>query len=296
MTTHTSPNDHYLLRLLRGDLERRGLLPTTAAEYCRQLRPLLGEFEDVPLMTRQDITAWINERDTPSKRRFRWLAVKALYRMLTDEEIISENPCNGIKMPREQARPQPYVSDTDYIALLNSCDTTFEGRRDRAIITTLNSTGCRRSELVALTVGDIDLDKGTILIRRSKTGTGRYAYLDVASLKALVLWLRTLSLATHATPASTAPVWISRKGTRLGADAVRLMLQRRGDRLGIHVSPHQFRRRLAVQWHLRGGSQLGLMTAAGWSSPTMPGRYASQAAAEIAREEHRRIMGDGGSK
>ena len=200
----TSSNDHYLLRLLRGDLECRGLLPSTSAEYCRQLRPLLIFVQDVTLMNREQITAWINERDTPSKRRFRWLSVKALFRMLTEEEMVSSDPCAGIKMPREQFRPQPYISDRDYAALLDSCDTTFAGRRDRAIITTLNSTGCRRSELVALTLGDIDLDKGTVLIRRSKTGTGRYAYLDAPSIKALLLWLRTVSSVMHATPASTA--------------------------------------------------------------------------------------------
>ena len=149
MTSSSIPaRDHYLLQLLRGDLERRGLLASTAKEYCRQLRPLLGSVEDVTNMTRTAIVEWINERDTASKRRFRWLAVKALFRMLVDEELLNANPCTGVKMPQEQSRPQPYLSDADYNALLASCDASLEGRRDKALLTVLNSTGCRRSELV----------------------------------------------------------------------------------------------------------------------------------------------------
>ena len=282
---------HYLLDLLRNDLQRRGLLPPTAAEYCRQLRPLLAARPDVTTLTRQDVVAWINERDTQSKRRFRWLAIKALFRMLVEDELCESNPCEGVKMPKEQSRPQPYISDEDYERLVATCDGSFIGRRDRAIMTVLNSTGCRRSELVALTVGDLDLNQGQVLIRRSKSGVGRYAYLDETSTKALLQWLRHRTIHRGDSLAPTEPLWTNQKGARLGADAVRLMLQRRGRALGICVSPHQFRRRLAVKWHLGGGSPLGLMTAAGWSSPTMPARYASQAASEIAREEHRRLFG-----
>lgn len=291
MKRDASTAQHYLLDLLKNDLQRRGLLPPTAAEYCRQLRPLLRDRVDVTTLTRPEIVAWINERDTQSKRRFRWLAVKALFRMLVEDELVDSNPCEGVKMPKEQARPQPYVSDEDYERLLATCDGSFVGRRDRAIMTVLNSTGCRRSELVALRIADVDLNGRTVLIRRSKTGVGRLAYLDESSTKALLQWLRQRTIHQGDALAPSAPVWTTQRGSALGADAVRLMLHRRGRPLGIQVSPHQFRRRLAVNWHLMGGSPLGLMTAAGWSSPTMPARYAAQAAAEIAREEHRRLFG-----
>jgi integrase/recombinase XerD len=40
--------------------------------------------------------------------------------------------------------------------------------RDRAILETLYSTGMRRAELVALDVGDVDAERGTVLIRQGK--------------------------------------------------------------------------------------------------------------------------------
>lgn len=291
MTADPTSPQSYLLGILRADLASRGLLPGTVNEYCRQLLPLLSSCPDVTSLTRTDVVSWINERDTASKRRFRWLAIKALFRMLIAEELATVNPCAEVRMPKEQTRPQPYISDATYNLLLSSCAKGFEGSRDRAIITVLNSTGCRRGELVALNIGDIDLNKGTVLIRTSKAGVGRYAYLDSASTKALLLWLRQRSHTHPAGLSSQAALWVAHNGERLGADGVRLMLQRKGKALGVAVSAHQFRRRLAVNWHLSGGSQLGLMTAAGWSSPTMPGRYAAQAASEIAQAEHKRLFG-----
>ena len=156
---------------------------------------------------------------------------------------------------------------------------------------TLNSTGCRRSELVALNIGDVNFDDGRVLIRTAKSGRGRYGYLDDAAAKAIILWLRHRTLGGHLELKGSEPLWVNHRGQRISADGVRQMLQRRGDKLGVNVSPHQFRRRLAVTWLLKGGSQVGLMQAAGWSSGAMPGRYAAQAADEIAQAEHRRILG-----
>lgn len=95
--------------------------------------------------------------------------------MLVEDQLVESNPCDKIKMPREQARPQPYVSDVDYDGLLSSCDNGFMGRRDKVILTLLSSTGCRRCELVALTMGDVNLTNGTVLIRKSKSGSGRWS-------------------------------------------------------------------------------------------------------------------------
>ncbi|MCE9621870.1 MAG: tyrosine-type recombinase/integrase [Actinomycetia bacterium] len=290
MTANQNTPQSYMLGLLRVDLEGRGLLPGTINEYCRQLRPLLAEVVDVTSLSRTEVIAWIGERDTASKRRFRWLAIKALFRMLVDEELVASNPCNEVTMPKEQVRPQPYVSDETYAALLASCASNFIGRRDKAILTLLNSTGCRRGELVALNVGDVDLTKGTVLIRQSKTGVGRYAFLDDQCIKTLLLWLRERTGVSALPVESQSPLWVARSGKRLEADGVRLMLHRKGAALGETVSAHQFRRRLAVRWLLAGLSQTGLMTAAGWTSPEMPGRYAAQAAAEIAQSEHKRLF------
>lgn len=105
MNISAGTSQQYLLELLRSDVNRRGLLPSTSAEYVRLLRPLTQTVPDVIALTQAEIVSWISERDTPSKRRFRWLAIKALFRMLVEDQLVESNPCDKIKMPREQARP-----------------------------------------------------------------------------------------------------------------------------------------------------------------------------------------------
>lgn len=47
------------------------------------------------------------------------------------------------------------------------------GVRDRAILETLYSTGMRRMEIVGLGLTDVDLERGTVLIRQGKGGKER---------------------------------------------------------------------------------------------------------------------------
>jgi integrase/recombinase XerD len=42
------------------------------------------------------------------------------------------------------------------------------GLRDRAILETLYSTGVRRMEVVNLTVYDLDMERGTLMVRQGK--------------------------------------------------------------------------------------------------------------------------------
>lgn len=292
MTTTGKPNQRHLLTMLNADLSCRDLRPSTVKNYCRQVEPLLERFEDVVSLSRDEIIDWIHECDTKSKQRFRWLGVKSLFRMLLADGLVAKDPTEGIKTPREQVRPQQYISDGDLQRLLATCGKDFTGIRDRAIMAVLDSTGCRRGELVALNNGDLDLAEGKVLIRTSKTGFGRHAYLDAIAIKALALWFRHRDRTVHneGVDAPPAPVWAQRNGRRLGSDGVRQMLERRGAKCGVNTSAHEFRRRYAVRWHKAGGSPLGLQTSGGWTSSAMPARYAAVAAEEIARIDHRRIF------
>jgi hypothetical protein len=59
----------------------------------------------------------------------------------------------------------------------------------------------------------------------------------------------------------------------------------------VDMPPYAMRRRFAVSWLQRGGSQTSLQTIYGWSSPVMVSRYAKSLASETALIEFRRLMG-----
>lgn len=75
-----------------------------------------------------------------------------------------------MKPPRLPETPPPVLRDAELKRLLDVCaaDKTFLGRRDEAILTVFMDTGCRRGELLGLTLGDADMDSGTLRV----TGKG----------------------------------------------------------------------------------------------------------------------------
>ena len=56
---------------------------------------------------------------------------------------------------------------------------------------------------------------------------------------------------------------------------------------GFHL--HEFRHLFAHKWLAKGGQENSLMSLAGWKSRQMVSRYAASAAAERARDAHKRL-------
>ena len=232
--------------------------------------------------------------DTQSKRRHRYLAANALCRALVEDGTLAQNPCDAIKMPIELISPQPTLSDRDYLALLGTCELRdVVGKRDKAILTVLASTGCRVTELASMAAADVDLAERQILIRNPKRdrygrARQRYVFLDDEATKALASWMRVRERV-----ALGPGLWTHQNGRPFVSNGIQQMIKRRGERLGIVVSAHQFRRRLATNWLLSGYSEAGLMAMGGWRSSIMPARYAAAGLTEIARADHARLFGNG---
>lgn len=82
-------------------------------------------------------------------------------------------------------------------AILEACDATPTGLRNRALLSVAYDTGLRASELVAIHVADmieaLDADARLLRIGRSKgdqEGEGATAYLSPRSVRALTAWLK----------------------------------------------------------------------------------------------------------
>ena len=275
-----------LVRLLRLELECNHYAVNTVREYTRLAGLFFDEHPDgAAALTRENVAKWISEGATPSRKRWRWLSLRALGKTLIQDGVIEADPTTRIRMPQEVVVPQPIASDDDLDALLATCSgSTTASVRDRALLLTMASTGARRAEIAALSVSDVDLDIGTALIRNGKGGRSRTAFLDTESRRALTNWILRADISGHD------PLWRGQRGNALNGDGIRQVLERRSRRAGIHVTAHQFRRRLAAKWLINGGSEVGLRSAAGWTSGAMVARYAALAAQQIAKVEHARIF------
>jgi integrase len=193
-------------------------------------------------------------------------------------------------VPSAPLEPPDVLHLDDIRALLEVCrGRDFASLRDTAIIRVLFDTGCRRGDLVNLTLADWDR-RQDFLTLRGTTGL-RVVPISATTGEALARYVRARS--NHSATGRTDALWLGRKGA-LRDSGVSQLLAYRCRLAGLpHINPHAFRHRFSHEFRAQGGSEGDLMYLAGWKSTAMAHRYGASAAAQRAREAHRRIgLGD----
>jgi integrase/recombinase XerD len=102
----------------------------------------------------------------------RLISVRVFFQWLARGHHLLYNPASELELPRPQERlPRHILTVAEVEQVINACDVANPaglGIRDRAMLETLYSTGMRRAELVALRTDDVDIERGTVLIRQGK--------------------------------------------------------------------------------------------------------------------------------
>lgn len=99
-------------------------------------------------------------------------SLKSFYKYLLKEGKVSLNPTEKLISPK-QSKPLPnFVQEREMNMLLEDIqfEDSYEGKRDALLIELLYSSGIRLSELIGLTIADINLEGGTmkVLGKRNK--------------------------------------------------------------------------------------------------------------------------------
>ena len=113
---------------------------------------------------------------TATTVRRKLAALRTFFRFLQREEEIVNNPFSALRGPRKAKTLPKVLSVADVTRFLERPKKDFEDgligayafRRDTAIFEFLYSTGCRISEAIAVTWGEIDFRRGTVIV----TGKG----------------------------------------------------------------------------------------------------------------------------
>jgi site-specific recombinase XerD len=275
-------------------LRRRNRSPATAGLYRESFEGFWRWAVDVGIddpgqVSTADVNAYTDKMMAsgvrPTTVSIGWRNLRPFFTWWA-KETDATNPFTGADVPSvDDDQPIPVIALDDIRALLATCSgTTFEDRRDTAVIRVLFDTGCRLGELVGLKVTDWDR-REDLLTLTGKTGT-RVVSLSASTGEALSRYVR--ERAKHRL-AHMDELWLSLKGA-LKDSGVAQLLARRCEQAGLpRLNPHRFRHTFSHEFRAAGGSEGDLMFLAGWSSTTMAHRYGRSAAAERARDAHRRL-------
>lgn len=158
------------------------------------------------------------------------------------------NPMANIRYPKQPRPKMPKaVQVEDVIKLLDACEDSPRGKRDKAIIAFLMDTGCRVGGLCGLRLPDLDLEhhRAYVIEKGSKR---RVVHFSDATALLLSDWL------TVRNPDADY-LFHGKAARRLKPNGVLQMLTRRKEQVGItgRVNPHAFRHGFAREYLRSGG-------------------------------------------
>ena len=121
-------------------------------------------------------------------------SLKSLFKFLNQQNIILDNPCSDIKVPKVPMRLPHLLSQKEILKLMSMPDCkTFNGIRDLLVLELFYSTGIRISELVRIKLNDIRLNSSTIHIA-GKGNKDRIVIVGDRALNVLKKYLKCLKI------------------------------------------------------------------------------------------------------
>jgi integrase/recombinase XerC len=171
-------------------------------------------------------------------------AVRSMYKWLSREGIVRQNPARLVSPPRLPKKLPRVPTPEEMNGLLDSQapeNVTFP-ERDRAICELLYGCGLRNSELVGIDLPDIDQANGVILVR-GKGKKQRYVPLEGAAEEALKAYRIARQLVLEETRKNTQRLFINRRGGPLTTRSVGRIVKQMALAKGLppDVHPHTLR-------------------------------------------------------
>ena len=175
-------------------------------------------------------------------------ALRGLFRFLAGEGTITGDPTSDVRSPRLPRRLPKALDEEQVLALLDSVSGTEPAdRRDRALLELLYGTGARISEVVGLSLADLQGDTGLLRVF-GKGAKERLVPLGGPARSALDRWLGPggrprMAPVQWRRRADAEAVFINTRGGRLSRQGAWAIVSGRAERVGLGsvVSPHVLR-------------------------------------------------------
>jgi len=135
--------------------------------FIRYLDEQQKDLNEVDSGTISSVLVSLSRRGLSARSQARFLSsVRGLFKHLTSEQLISQNPLEVIESPRISRKLPQQLTHDDIVRLLTSPDLgTGRGIRNAAMLHTMYAAGLRVSELVELKLSDVNLKRGYLTVK-----------------------------------------------------------------------------------------------------------------------------------
>ncbi|MHB8628830.1 MAG: tyrosine-type recombinase/integrase [Aggregatilineales bacterium] len=238
-------------------LLQKGKSQHTITAYQNGVSHFIGWYEqtyqtcvDLKLVMPRDIRDWKGyqqsiEKAAPASINQRLVAVNRFFAWAVQSKLCSENPADDIGLTPLSVRQPQGLKGSELRRLLRAARASS---RDYAMIEVLAGTGLRVSELLALHIGDLQMNErsGSVIVRQGKRDNYREIPLTADVRKAVAHYLDT----EHPdSDNAQAPVWMGRRGQLTQRSSVKRMLEKYAQQAKLAPpSPHVLRHTFATRY------------------------------------------------
>ena len=222
--------------------------------YCEMLTSRNASPETA---SEEDILAFMRHQQgrgmAPASVKRAMSAVRTFHKFLVTEGLRPDDPGSHLELPKMPRAVPKALSEAEVEAVLDTVvGTDPVSRRDRALLEVLYGTGMRISELVGMSMADLDLGGATVRVlgkgqRERVLPVGRCAH------EALSAWLipggrGEMEPERWPSQHDQEAVWLSLRGRRLTRQGAWGVVKKRAQQVGLgaKVSPHVFRHSCAT--------------------------------------------------
>nr|WP_251133111.1 site-specific tyrosine recombinase XerD [Exiguobacterium sp. s95] len=233
----------------------RQMSGNTAAAYRNDLNQYLHSLEQAGVTSLEFVTrhhivlhieSLLNAQKSRSTVRRATSSIRSFHQYLVEERQVESDPSRHLDLPKPEKKLPVVWSQTDVVKLLDSVvgnDPLV--RRDAAMLELLYGTGMRVSELLQLTLNDLQLELGYL----SCLGKGNKTRIIPISTTAIDSVTTYLELARNSLGGlQTDYVFLNSRGSRLSRQGFWKMIKRRAREAGIEkeITPHVLRHSFAT--------------------------------------------------
>jgi len=269
-------NDLLLDAFLQHVRIEKGLAARTVQAYATDLAPftrhLAGEGLELEAVTGAHLSGFLAARSRQglsARSQARLLsALRGFFGYLVAEKHVRADPTELVDAPRATKKLPVVLSRDEVLALLAAPDEdTPRGLRDAAMLHTMYAAGLRVSELVSLTLGDVNLETGFVQAF-GKGGKRRIVPLGAPARRRIERW--RLEVRPRWAPDSSRALFVTHLGKPMTRQGFFELVRRYALAAGIGrpLSPHKLRHSFATHLLLGGADLRAVQTMLGHADIT----------------------------